>query len=188
MENVPKLGRLIGGDNVQRDAVHIAVAPVIAGENLKPGTRIGFTGLEAFVVSQKAKKQIGIVDPYLLHNVVKGERFYMFLFPNTITSLRHDWSHPEFAKEDESSTMDDTFFKLRGDKEAEEWINDFADRIGSTYSEIMSGADDYQTSGDYLVRGGTFEGMSIPEEFWDMYERVKRITVEDRGSFLSCSC
>jgi hypothetical protein len=47
MENVPKLGRLIGGDNVQRDAVHIAVAPVIAGETLKPGTRIGFTGLEA---------------------------------------------------------------------------------------------------------------------------------------------
>jgi hypothetical protein len=188
MDKIPKLGNLIT-DEQYRDAVHIAVSPVTAGEYLAPGQFIGFTG-SAHTVGVDAKKIIGIVDPFLKHGVEEGQQFYMFLLPNTITSLRHEWTHPDFEKEDELAAMEPTFFKLKGAAAEEKWVTDFADNIGSDYNEIMAAADDYLAHGEYLVRGGTFEGYSVPDEFWDKYEAIKRKKVEEneRGSFLSCSC
>ena len=187
MDKIPKLGSLIT-EPQHRDAIHIAVAPVTAGEDLDVGARIGFTG-DAYTVGTNAEI-IGIVDPFLRKKVKQGEMFYMFLLPNTITSLRHEWTHSAFEKEEALASMEPTFMKLKGNPAEEKWITDFAEGIGSTYGEIMQGADDYLSSGDYLVRGGTFEGYSIPDEFWDKYEIIKRTKIkdDDRGTFLSCSC
>jgi hypothetical protein len=76
--------------------VHVALAPVVAGENLEPGEHVGF--LEGNRVSKHAEKNIGIVDPFLTATVRAGQTFYLCLYPNTVTSLRHDWTHPAFAK------------------------------------------------------------------------------------------
>lgn len=191
MDKTPKLGSLITEEQ-QRDAVHIAVAPVIAGMEMYPGEHIGFTDDgDAYTVVTNAKKHIGIVDPFLQgKRIAKGEQFYMFLYPNTITSLRHDWIHPAFEKEDEVAGMEPTFLKLKGFPAEEKWITDYAHSIGSTYCELMDAADDYLSHGEYLIRGGTFEGYSISDEFWDKYDNIKRKTTkeDDRGSFLSCSC
>ena len=190
MDKVPKLGELIT-EPQPRDAIHIAVAPVTAGETLRPGQRIGFaTEGDAFTVVGNTPT-VGIVDPFLHEKAVyKGDRFYMFLLPNTITSLRHDWTHPAFEKEDELASMEPTLYRLKGAVAEEKWVTDFAEGMGSTYQEIMDGADAYLLRGDYLVRGGVFEGYHIPDEFWDKYEAIKRKKVreEDKGSFLSCSC
>src|SRR5687768_16079234 len=95
-ENHPVLGKIITSA-VQRDAVHIAIAPVIANERLKPGQPIGFkTPGDPTIVTGRGTRSIGIVDPFLMEEVVAGERFYIFLYPQTITSLRHDWTHPAF--------------------------------------------------------------------------------------------
>ena len=44
--------------------------------------------------------------------------------------------------------------------------------------------------GDYIVRGGAFEGYSLDMTFWDMYSTLlgEEIPQEDRNSFFSCSC
>ena len=90
----PVLGRLIEGEAF-RDAVHVAIAPVEAGQPLLPGDRVGLLedGKAGYVAPEK---QIGIVDPYLVSPVRIGQRFYLCLFPNTVTSLRHAWTHPAF--------------------------------------------------------------------------------------------
>lgn len=188
MDKIPKLGSLII-DTVGRDAVHIAVAPVTAGAKLNPGDRIGFTDT-AHTVNIKRKGAIGIVDPFLAHPVSKGDVFYMFLLPNTITSLRHEWTHPEFEKEDLLAETEKTFIALQGDPAAEKWMTDFSERVNCTYSEMLEAAESYLLTGDYLCKGGDLEGEYVPDEFWNMYERIKRTTVTEnsRGSFFTCSC
>lgn len=99
----PKLGQLIT-DFQQKDAVHFAIAPVTAYEDLLPGEDIGFTTSSQEIVGKTANKKLGIVDPFLRVKVKKGERFWMYLYPNTITSLRHDWEHPSFFRRSEANS------------------------------------------------------------------------------------
>jgi hypothetical protein len=120
--------------------------------------------------------------------VTAGEMFYMFLLPNTITSLRHEWTHPAFEKEDELAAMEPTFLKLKGSPADEKWVTELAEKIGTTYSELMDAASNYQETGEYFCQGGDFEGEYIPEEFWEKYETITREKIGDRGSFLTCSC
>ncbi len=99
----PKLGELIEGEP-GRDAVHIAIAPVMAGEALVPGQRVRLSDNGRAYIALWGK-EVGIVDPYLSNIVGAGERFYLFLMPNTVTSLRHVWTHPAFpAKLPRSAT------------------------------------------------------------------------------------
>ncbi len=91
-ELVP-LGQLIEGE-AYRDAIHIAIEPLVAPVLLQPGQEI-----DRFGYPQENGKAVlvGIVDPYLKHPVLPGQRFYLCLFPNTVTSLRHYWKHPAFT-------------------------------------------------------------------------------------------
>lgn len=90
--NPVPVGRLVTDPNAGRDAIHIAIAPCIAPEVLDPGVPVDADGHSS---SQRA---VGIVDPFLEQRVNPGEGFYIFLFPNTVTSLRHEWEHPAFPK------------------------------------------------------------------------------------------
>lgn len=84
--------------DARRDAVHIAVAPVIAGVPLDPGDHVWLGDNSAAYkdYGQKTDATVGVVDPFCNRVVMKGERFWLFLYPNTITNLRHVWSHPAF--------------------------------------------------------------------------------------------
>jgi hypothetical protein len=98
MSDTPKVGQLIGPDE-KRDCIHVAIAPVIATCILKPGQLIGWDDVmdDREHVTSLTTEPIGIVDPFLRDGVRTGDRFYMFLLPGTITSLRHMWTHPAFA-------------------------------------------------------------------------------------------
>ncbi len=89
------LGRLIT-ESRERDAVHVAVVPVMAAQVLSPGERVGLDGDGKAMAKDEP---IGIVDPFLWEDVQPGERFWLWLTPGSITSLRHDWTHPAFERE-----------------------------------------------------------------------------------------
>ncbi len=91
--SVPEVGKLIDGD-AYRDAIHVAVAPVEAGEDLVPGDHVGLHEGKAYLRGELA---VGVVDPFLKAGVRKGERFWLFVYPNSITHLRHAWTHPSFT-------------------------------------------------------------------------------------------
>ena len=180
--------------NAQRDAIHIAVAPVVATEPLRPGEAIGFVEAgNTETVGSDASKLIGIVDPFLKAKVKPGERFWMFLYPRTITALRHQWTHPAFA---------DQVPVERSKSASEEWLRDFLGRNGFiTYDELIAGsgiyfsADDdgyygYRNDGEYLTVLGRDANGEIPAQFWEHVEVVtgKKIPSNKRASHFSCSC
>lgn len=90
----PNIGELCH-ENPLRDAMHFAVAPVEASVRLRPGCHVGLTEDGEAEISS-TKDCIGIVDPFLKEWVEVGQRFWLFLYPNTITGLRHVWSHSAF--------------------------------------------------------------------------------------------
>lgn len=85
------LGTIIG-ENEKRDAIHLAVEPVIAAEDLLPGQDVGRVngGFGRCVTP------LGIVDPFIKGVVRKGQRFWLVVYPRQISSLRHVWTHPAF--------------------------------------------------------------------------------------------
>ena len=91
---VPNLGKE-PEINAYRDAIHIAVAPIIAAENLLVGARVMLDD-DGMGINETRGEAIGIVDPFRTTPVKEGERFWLCLFPGTITGLRHAWSHPKF--------------------------------------------------------------------------------------------
>src|ERR1041385_3217026 len=86
------LGTIID-ENQKRDAIHLAVEPMVAKEYLKPGEHVTADGVSCIPYR---KHSVGIVDPFLEKTVQPGERFWLVLYPRTIKSLRHVWEHPAF--------------------------------------------------------------------------------------------
>ncbi len=90
----PNLGEHPEHD-ARRDAVHIACAPVlVADHHLRPGQHVGLN--ENGEATQYTNDMIGVGDPFLEDLAEKGTRVWLFLYPNTVTNLRHVWQHPAF--------------------------------------------------------------------------------------------
>lgn len=95
-DEAPQVGRLIADPAAGRDCVHVAVAPVTAGQRLWPGDHVGLDAGLA-VDDPVHCPPVGVVDPFLREEVQPGQRFWLFLYPGSITGLRHVWRHPAFA-------------------------------------------------------------------------------------------
>jgi hypothetical protein len=175
-----KLGQLIVEEDAMRDAVHIAVAPVVARELMMPGTRIGLYEGEATALSDNL---IGIVDPFLTKAVQRGQRFWMFLYPNTITSLKHVWTHPAFQEE----------AAVKNSKESSEaWLRNFCETADCPgYEATIAAAigdGDRQWDSEHLHFSGRDAHGEIPPEFWDHVEVVTGKKITKRATYFSCSC
>jgi hypothetical protein len=97
---VETLGTILEHDQ-GRDAIHVAVVACTSTERLHPGQHVTVTESDgSHVASAAASLHNGIVDPFLDQAAVwPGNRFWVLLYPRTITSLRHLWTHPDFRDE-----------------------------------------------------------------------------------------
>lgn len=192
----PQFGRLVPADFPdERDAIHIATAAVYAYEDMNPGDHIGFVTKEHNIMGRSELAPVGIVDPFLPNGVKKGQRFWVFLYPGTIMSLRHSWSHPSFdMRQQLIRVMEETPAKRRMKAFAQE-LSSTADYSGNshdaiTFEDVIDRATAFVNTGDYWSEGGRFEGQSLYDEFWDDFEELTGLKVKDgdRYSFFSCSC
>lgn len=193
MSDVP-LGKIIDAA-AQRDAIHIAIAPVVAIERMYPGDAIGLVVGSSEKVG-RAFKPIGIVDPFLPKYVDPGERFFMFLYPQTVTGMRHHWQHPAFADAPTpapSRSMPDIPPVHEAKSASTAWLENLADSIGLTYQGLMEAAERYNAGGQCTTQMGDMtwqDGLyGKEEEFWRHYEVVTGEKAQDpTAQFFSCSC
>lgn len=180
------LGTIIGADEA-RDAIHLAVEPVIAAEKLWPGADVGI--LPDGKASTNAGKMLGIVDPFIKGGVRAGDRFWLIVYPRQITSLRHVWAHPDFPQAE--NITDDA--RPETDVEAsKKWIEAFAARLDQTPNRLMSAATEWLEYSDY-----TYENTETYKdhwgefpEFWKHFSIVtgKDVDGRDGDYFFTCSC
>lgn len=172
----PTLGkRPVGND---RDAIHLAIIPAIAGECMTPGKKVM---LKDGVARLSDTDAIGIVDPFLPEALVSGDRFWLCLFPNTVTGMRHHWSHPAFP--DESIDRD----------AAEEWLREYA-RCMNTYdsdTEAFERLIEGLENKDLFAYGTDLHGLYELEEADELKRNAeiylgKEIDWDDFE--FSCSC
>lgn len=78
--------------------------------------------------------------------------------------------------------------KMRGGPRRK--IEEFATAIDVTYEELMEHCADYLEHGEYWSEGPKFDGVELPNEFWNWYELVTNnvVPADKRWSFFSCSC
>ena len=202
------LGKIIT-EKEKRDAIHLAVDPAIAGQDLCPGDHIGFLPNGRVGPSDKP---VGIVDPFLTDVVKEGERFWLVVYPRQITSLRHVWTHPAFKDIDVEVSTEESLVALEEIKASEEWLKEYTegadcpgyetlmtalkgilvdgkDSVGYAESDID---DCYSISlyDDYIHIGGQDASGEIPPEFWHHVEKVLGVTIprEKKAKYFSCSC
>lgn len=174
-----KVGQLIDGD-AARDAIHVAVLPVFAYGALAPGQSVGFVDGEPGHVAAFATKHIGIVDPFIQGVVPHGSRIYLFLFPGTVTGMRHHWLHPVV---DAANIEDRKAASVA-------WLKEAAVRLGVPYEELVDERSAL-VRGDYINNGESICDVwyEIECEFWKHREIVTGRKVDDgeRGGF-TCAC
>lgn len=193
-----------------RDAVHMAIAPAVAGERMRPGMHVGFHEGKAY---NSIAKFIGIVDPFLDDSGVKKvDKFWVFLYPGSITSLRHEWTHPSFQDDPvaQPAPISDAEREAarhvaeRLTNSGEHWLREFC-RNGDCLNyeqlidaikngESISAEDEYgdrfsiRIGDEYISVGGTDAHGTIPDEFWDHVEAVTGKKQLKRPTYFSCSC
>lgn len=182
-----------------RDAIHIVVCPVTASETLYPGQRIGFLhNIESDLVcsTSPAAPALGIVDPFLEQVVEEGERFFMFLLPNTITGLRHEWTHPAFdaptpsmeaalpeGVPTSSSALETILTSTR-------YLQEVADQLNLAYDELLEAGNLWIDCEEYTYENSeSYHGMDF-QGFWHHFGVV---TGRDVSMYLNdcpftCSC
>ena len=178
MEHKVTLGQLIKSE-AQRDAIHIAVAPVVAGEDLQPGQRVvlgpagAVGGVHPF---------LGIVDPFLNQTVWRGERFWLLLRPGTVTSLRHEWEHPAFEVLD---------FGLR-QLAARAWLEQFGQQVGKSYAELLDiGRDALETGSAHVGKDETqdaFNEAKLPFLANAAVLLDLPVPADESAVYFSCAC
>ena len=187
------IGKIID-ETARKDAVHFALAPMYAFEKIWPCSHVKLMPTRPGYVRHAHETDplaIGVIDPFLLEGAEKDERFWVFLNPNTITNLRHEWEHPAFAEQEQTSDQK-TAAKVADAllrTPQRRLLEDFAEEIDVSYEELLNAASDFVTAGNYLSQGSKFEGVRSPEGFWSAYDFVTQTKsgMTDE-SFFSCAC
>lgn len=206
-----RLGRKLEPGEGNRDAIHVAIFPATAAEDLYAGDEVGLVYGTRDQIRRVSSvygvgQSIGLVDPFLglpvRHNpgdedwydqrrVARGQGCYVLLFPGTVTGMRHHWTHPNFDAIQVPTN------------ESEMWLRQFADKWQFDYDEMIraatapwNGSDRFDGDRYVVAHGRDLHSASELDPgdealFWYHIERLteREYSTEHRESFgWSCTC
>lgn len=123
------------GPNATRDAIHVAVVPLIAGsDKLYSGVTFKLlhgTSDIAMRATYEGDDALGIINPFVKSDCgyfKAGDKVWGILFPGTVTGMTHVWKHPAFDNPPKAAS------------ESEQWIRQFADRWNFDYDNLITEA------------------------------------------------
>lgn len=178
-KNEPQLGKLLTSEG-QRDAIHIAIIPMVAGDDMGRGEAVTVEDGKAIPIGDgDFSVMVGVVDPFLETGPRNGQRFWLFMKPYTITALRHEWEHPAFPPA-EPAPVDEA------KAESERWLRQFAEDNGVGFARMVED----MASGDSVHMGHDVNRYP-DEDFWQYMEAYtgKRFDAAHRSdTYFSCSC
>lgn len=199
-----KLGALLT-EIGERDAIHVAIIPVIAATRLYPGSpvMIDTDTMTARGSSPDIKAVRAIADPFLEAIIEQGEMFYACLPPNTVTGMRHHWEHPSFTEKSAETKR-----QKPSKEESLKWLEDFCktadcpsldillkaatgQELPNPYPEYYDCACQVWSHGgdeSYLHFNGRDAHGEIPDEFWGHVENYTGLKCPERPKYFSCSC
>lgn len=178
-----------------RDAIHLAVEPVTSDETLYPGQHIGVVDGKASTLVEK----IGIVDPFISGPIYPGESFWFVVYPRTITSLRHVWSHPSFPETSAEPVAvkppKPSVDKVAAVEYLKEYVNGY-DYYDSNRDpiDLMRRCTEFaenalsQDGDEYFIVYGNDASGNIPFEFWDHVYALTGRRPKNPPQWFSCSC
>lgn len=194
------LGTIID-DKQERDAIHLAVLPAVAGERLRPGAHVAIADGKAYACTDMQTH--GIVDPFLRSDVAQGERFWFVIYPRQITSLRHVWEHPAFPDvppvpreltPEEQDVVDLTRGKIMKPASIQ-WLKNFCEQSsGPSFESLMEKLESGEIADPWDRTAMHFNGTDahgeIPPEFWGHVENVigRKLGPDERPEYFSCAC
>lgn len=158
-DNAMTIGQLVGHIGV-RDAIHCPIISAVAKMNLNVGTPVVI--LESGEAEQSDFfSYVGIVDPFLKAYVQKGEQFWVWVKPGSISSLTHKWTH---------NRIPDVAEVVPEKEAARVRLEEFANGpLHVSLEEMLAVIAACATGhGDPLYDHG-YEGLSEYEGFWDDY-------------------
>lgn len=182
---VATMGDVLPDDVSGRDAVHVAVVSVTACVPLAPGQNVGFVDYENNLVGP-SDDCIGIVDPFIKNTILSGDRFWLFLYPRTITGLSHSWTHPAFS--DDTPKVNTKYSTPATVIDSEQWLKNYCSQYDvPDYYELIS-LIEKNTDSEYITVYGSDAHGKIPDELWKHAEIVLGKEIKYKPKYFSCSC
>lgn len=200
---VATMGNLLPDDAGGRDAVHVAVFSARSPVKVFPGQHVGLVDADPVehgdTVVSPLSPSIGIVDPFLETEATPDSRFWVYLYPRTITALSHRWGHPAFegaAIERAARAVpvgDPTHLYVTPAMKlaSERWLKNECESNYSMppYEYLLEAVENMGEGADYLTISGRDASGEIPAAMWAHLENVMgRRFVAAKPTYFSCSC
>ena len=194
-------------EHCSRDAIHVAVVPCYSD-------RVVFPSQGLFVVARQSENGLwftrlafrepatGIVDPFLDSAVQPGCSFWLCLYPGTVTSLRHRYSHPgvpEYnvpkikpeVEEEEDRDLSIAWMRLFVNEVVDNgYLAGYTKRF--TYEDAIKAGYDYQSTGDDMVFADDLNDDAPFEDYWKHWCVITGVPYTDslkaEDAPFSCAC
>lgn len=107
-----------------KDAIHVAIVSVRAGEYIARGQRFKLNEFNEAVADHDG---FAVVDPFRKSDVTRGDVFWGLLDQREVPNVRHEWDHPEINE----------FIPAR-ETQKNRYLDKCAEKLKMPYADLMS--------------------------------------------------